>query len=75
MIPELSSFQIQIFSTSFFLTPASPYLALRLKRISMIPANRQIIRVNEIFSASPNRAIPVVMINMHGPTRASNVLM
>lgn len=40
-----------------------------------IPPKRHIILVNEIFSASPNRAIPVVMIKMHGPTKASNVLM
>lgn len=53
----------------------SPYSAFKLIRISVIPAKRQIIRVREIFSTRPNNAIPVVMINTLGPTRANSVLM
>lgn len=52
-----------------------PHSDFKLIRIRVIPANKQIIRVNEIFSARPNNAIPVVMINTQGPTSANNVLM
>ncbi len=40
----------------------------------VIPQKRQIILVNEIFSARPTRPIPVVTINTNGPTRARSVL-
>lgn len=51
------------------------YSDFKLIRMRTIPENRQTIRVNEIFSVRPNKAIPVVMISTVGPTSASNVLM
>ena len=46
----------------------------KLKRIRKIPQKRHIILVNEIFSARPSNAIPVVTIKITGPTKASSVL-
>ena len=46
----------------------------KLNRIREIPQKRQIIRVREIFSASPSNASAVVTIKTTGPTRASSVL-
>ena len=40
----------------------------------VIPQKRQIILVNDTFSASPTRPIPVVTINTNGPTRARREL-
>ena len=47
---------------------------LILIRMSTIPLKRQIILVNEIFSARPIIPIPVVAINIKGPTKANRVL-
>lgn len=49
-------------------------LDLKLNRMSKIPLKRQIIFVNGILSARPTNPIPVVRINIQGPTKASNVL-
>lgn len=50
------------------------YSDFKLKRIRKIPQKRHIILVNEIFSARPSNAIPVVTIKIIGPTKASKVL-
>lgn len=40
----------------------------------IIPENKQTIRIKETFSDNPNKAIPVVMMSIVGPTKANNVL-
>ena len=42
--------------------------------MSSIPANKQTIRVKDIFSDNPVKPIPVVTIKTIGPTKASKEL-
>lgn len=50
------------------------YVDFKLSKIRRIPLNRHIVRVKEIFSVRPASPIPVVTINITGPTNASNEL-
>lgn len=50
------------------------HLDFNAKRIRKIPQKRHTILVNEILSAKPCNAIPVVTIKTTGPTRASKEL-
>lgn len=45
-----------------------------LNKMRKMPPKRQRIFMSETFSANPSNAMPVVVINMTGPTKASSVL-
>ena len=71
ILAEWVLFVMEVYENNLSLSIHSDF---KLKRIRNIPQKRHTILVNEIFSARPSKAIPVVTIKITGPTKASRVL-